>query len=436
MRADLSLQQAPPFSVPARFLVSAPLFGLIAALILLWQGPQIINHRWTPEILAVTHFLTLGFLAMSMLGAMMQLLPVLMGMVIPRPILFSSLIHTGLFLGSACLGLAWLIHIKVLFIIAMVLLGFSISVFSIVMIERLYHSESAHVTRSMMLQALIALLVTASVGIYLAMGHAWEDIPLTRQLTDLHLGWGLLGWVLLLVIAVAYQVIPMFQITDEYPVLHQRWLGLIIFTAMLGLSATYIWPMPLLKTVCSALLAASVMAFALTTLWILHNRRRQLPDLTLNFWRLSMTSLIVLVLSWSIATLLHQEIPVLLLGTLMIHGFAMTAVNGMMYKIIPFIIWLHLSARNKTLRDEGKREAQVKVPHMRKIIPEAAGMWQFRIHLTSVVLLALATLWPHWLFYPAAVAFVTAQAVLLVNLSRAALFYKAKTTEFSAQRVP
>ena len=58
MRADLSLQQAPPFSVPARFLVSAPFFGLIAALVLLWHGPEMISHRWTPELLAVTHFLT------------------------------------------------------------------------------------------------------------------------------------------------------------------------------------------------------------------------------------------------------------------------------------------------------------------------------------------------------------------------------------------
>lgn len=128
MRADLSLQQAPPFSVPARFLISAPLFGCIAAVVLLWYGPEVLAHRWTSEILAVTHFLTLGFLAMSMLGAMMQLLPVLMGMVIPRPILFSRIVHLPLFLGCLSLGLAWLLQIKPLFAIAMFLLGFSLSV--------------------------------------------------------------------------------------------------------------------------------------------------------------------------------------------------------------------------------------------------------------------------------------------------------------------
>ena len=180
MHANLSLQQAPPFSVPARFLVSAPLFGMVAALVMLWHGPEMISHRWTPELLAVTHFLTLGFLAMSMLGALMQLMPVLMGMVIPRAILFSSMVHTPLFLGSACLGLAWLININELFIIAMALLGFSFTIFIVVVTERLLRSKNRHVTRSMMMLALFALFITAILGIYLAMGYASADFSLAH----------------------------------------------------------------------------------------------------------------------------------------------------------------------------------------------------------------------------------------------------------------
>ena len=265
MRADLSLQQAPPFSVPARFLISAPLFGVFAALVLLWQGPEMLSHRWTPELLAVTHFLTLGFLAMSMLGAMMQLLPVLMGTVIPRPILFSSLIHTALFFGSACLGLAWLMQISQLFSLAIVLLGSAIGLFIIVTTVYLLRSASSHITRSMMLMALLAFLITTILGSYLALGHAGETITLARRLTDLHLSWGLLGWDFLLVVSVAYQVIPMFQITDEYPAIHQRWLGWIVFVALLGLSLTYLWPVENIRLFFYPLLAVCTLVFALTT---------------------------------------------------------------------------------------------------------------------------------------------------------------------------
>ncbi|NOR42422.1 MAG: hypothetical protein GQ572_03730 [Gammaproteobacteria bacterium] len=432
MRADLSLQQAPPFSVPARFLVSAPLFGLIAALTLLWYGPEIISHRWTPEILAVTHFLTLGFLTMSMFGAMLQLLPVLMGMVIPHPVLFSSLVHTPLVLGSLSLGLAWLLQINILFLVAISFLGFSFTIFIIVVAERLLQSANRHVTRSMMILALVALLITASLGIYLSMGHGWQSFPLARQLTDLHLSWGLFGWVLLLIMAVAYQVIPMFQITDEYPVLHQRLMGWAVFVAMLNLSIANLWQLENLKIISIALLAVCLMTFALTTLWVLHKRRRQLADTTMRFWQLAMVSLLLLTSSWLLTNLINIEPPVFLYGALMIHGFAMSIINGMMYKIIPFIIWLHLSVQNKNLRDKGERTSQVKVPHMRKIIPETASLWQFRSHLASLVLLLLAALWPHWFFYPAALVFALAQSFLLLNLSKAVYFYNAKITELSA----
>ena len=429
MHANLSLQQTPPFSVPARFLLSAPIFGLIAALVMLWHGPEMIVHRWTPELLAVTHFLTLGFLAMSMLGAMMQLMPVLMGQVIPRANLFSALVHTPLFLGSACLGLAWLIRINELFMVAIILLGLAFAIFIAVAIERLWSSKNRHVTRSMMMLALLALLITASLGIYLAISTAWPTLAAARQLTDLHLSWGLFGWVAMLIMAVAYQVIPMFQITDEYPAIHQRWMGWSVFIAMLALSLAYSLPLEILKTISSLLLAASLLIFALTTLWVLRTRRRQIPDLTMKFWQLAMVSLLLLVLVWTTSTLLNFNLPELLLGVLIIHGFAMTTINGMMYKIFPFLIWLHLSTRNKTLRDEGRRTSQIKVPHMRKIISETAGLWQFRFHLMSLVLLLLASVWPAGFYYPASLFLLIAQAALLFNLVNAVRFYNAKLGE-------
>ena len=115
----------------------------------------------------------------------------------------------------------------------------------------------------------------------------------------------------------------------------------------------------------------------------------------------------------------------------MINGFAMTTINGMMYKIIPFIIWLHLSVHNKNLRNKDKRDSQVKVPHMRKIIPEAAGLWQFRFHLVSVILLIVATQWPFWFFYPAALALAASQTFLLFNLLKAVRFYNTRLNELS-----
>ena len=77
--AGLSLEQAPPFSVPLRFFLTAPWFLVVAALLILWQGPAIFASRWHPATLALTHLLTLGFMAQVMLGALLQMLPVVVG---------------------------------------------------------------------------------------------------------------------------------------------------------------------------------------------------------------------------------------------------------------------------------------------------------------------------------------------------------------------
>jgi len=50
-------------------------------------------------------------------------------------------------------------------------------------------------------------------------------------------------------------------------------------------------------------LAAGILLFALATLRLQSRRRRKLPDVTLNYWRLGMASLIACVLVWIAAQL-------------------------------------------------------------------------------------------------------------------------------------
>jgi len=79
MQALLSFAQAPPFAAPFRFFLTAPLFAMLAGMLLLWTGPGLLASRWTPAALALTHLITVGFLLQVMLGAMIQILPVVAG---------------------------------------------------------------------------------------------------------------------------------------------------------------------------------------------------------------------------------------------------------------------------------------------------------------------------------------------------------------------
>lgn len=81
--SGLSLNQAPPFSVPLRFFLTAPCLGIVSTLIWLWAGDMTLLSRWSPSLMALTHGVVLGVFASVMFGALQQMLPVLAGVTIP-----------------------------------------------------------------------------------------------------------------------------------------------------------------------------------------------------------------------------------------------------------------------------------------------------------------------------------------------------------------
>ena len=123
MQRALSFTRSPPLSVPLRFLLNAPLFALMAALLLLWAGPEALQSRWTPYTLALTHLLTLGVLGSTMAGAMMQILPVATGIQVVQPRQTAIAVHALLTTGTVALVLAFLLARPWLFGMALLLLG-------------------------------------------------------------------------------------------------------------------------------------------------------------------------------------------------------------------------------------------------------------------------------------------------------------------------
>ena len=82
----LSFENAPPFAAPLRFFLTAPLFSLAAGLLLMAAGPDLLASRWTPGLLAATHLITVGFMLQVMLGALIQILPVVAGVNLGNPL--------------------------------------------------------------------------------------------------------------------------------------------------------------------------------------------------------------------------------------------------------------------------------------------------------------------------------------------------------------
>ena len=414
----LSLEQTPPLSVPLRYFLTAPLFVMLAALVLLWYGPMALSSRWTPQLLAVTHFLTLGFLAMVMFGAVQQLLPILMASPIPHPRLSSAVIHVLLTIGTLLLGAGMLSGTPDLVKGALAALVAGLSLFIGLVLHALRRTSSRHPTVGAIALAVAALTVAGGAGVMLAAGYAVQGFGVPRHLTDQHLVWGLLGWVGLLVVAVAYQVVPMFQLTPNYPPPLMRWLAAVLFISLILWSAGWLLPATGLWSLAGgAVLAVGYSLFAVITLSLQHRRSRRVPDVNVDFWRVGLVSLLLAMLLWSVEPLYRSPSTELLLGVLLIAGFAMSVISGMLYKIVPFLIWLHL---NNWMQAAGRWE---KLPNMREIISPKRSRWQFWLQFVALLLLLAAAVWPQPFTRPAALLLFCAYALLGWNFLEGVRIY-------------
>lgn len=421
MQRVLSFEQTPALNVPLRFFLSAPVFAVLAALVLFLQGPSMLASRWTPSALAFTHLLTLGFLAMSMIGALLQILPVVAGIDVPHASRTAAAVHGLLAAGTLALASAFLAGSPWLVRAAMILLTLALGGFLAALLKRVWVAEHRSAMLDAIRHAMSALAVAAAIGAVAAAGFAWPvSLPL-MLLTDLHVAWGLLGWVGLLVVGVAYQVVPMFQVTPQYPAWMMSRLAQAVLLILVLWTAVWLAAGDsVLARLLSGLLAAAYAAFAAATFHLLRQRKRPRPDATTYFWRTALVSLCGCVLLW-VAGEIHPALSghiayPLSFGMLAIVGFGYSVINGMLYKIVPFLVWYHLQNR--------LAGGATKAPNVRQILPDASAENQFRAHLAAVVLLTAAPVAPQWLAQPAALIFGFSSAWLGLNLMKAARLYR------------
>lgn len=447
MQRALSFDHTPSLAVPLRFFFTAPVFALAAGLFLLWQGEAAFVSRWAPPTLALTHLLTLGFMAMCMIGSLLQILPVVAGVGITAPRLVGGGVHALLTAGTLLLCCGFVTGIALLLQLAVPLLGLAFALLLFVGVHQVWRGLLRGAIRRPPAQpvlgairlALIALMVTVMLGIAAASAFGWrQSVPLL--LTDLHASWGLIGWIFLLTAGVAYQVVPMFQQTPSYPPLVTRWLAGLVLGLLALWSGARVIEAKVLGMVPGLALAALAAAFALYTMWQIGRKKllgkpgqvRSPTEAPTLFWLLALSSLAASVLVW----LLLQAWPStarplagacdsnLLVGVLFLAGFAVPVVNGMLYKIVPFLTWYHLQSNC------------IKAPNVRQFLPNAQAIWQFRVHVIALALLSAAALWPSVLARTAGAAFALSMLLLCVNLWRTLLFFRSALQTTASPRRP
>ncbi|MDM7324854.1 MAG: hypothetical protein P3W93_007715 [Thermus sp.] len=332
-----------PLSIPLGFVLLGEVFWLVALLLWAFHPEAILTPRH-PWGLAVAHLFLLGFGVGVLLGAMHQLLPVVLEAPLYRPewgYPVMALWGLGVFL------LAWGFT-QAFFLVpvggALVFLALCFFAYHVYLTFRLAPRWNRVATA--LAWVVFYLVLTPLLGLLQALSQRYGFYDPERL--TWHLLAGLGGIFLLSILGVGYKLLSMFTLTHG---VDERILGLFLWAANLGLLG-----LAMGERLGYLLL---LLAFALAlydTGRILQNRMKKVLDIGVRHYLLGLFFLGLSLL----ALPFNPAWAALWFGL----GFVGLVVTGMLYKILPFLVWTHRYA---------PKAGKEKVPMLKEMLPEGAG---------------------------------------------------------------
>lgn len=419
MQRALSLDQSPSLSLTLPLFANVPFFGLLAAILALYSGPELFNSRWHPATLALTHAWTLGIVGSAMFASLAHILAVACNVRIQVP-RSRGLAFWGLFsVGTLLLITGFISWQSWAYQLAALCLGLALGAYIITMVLALWRSRrdvfrGAKEIVAPIRLALLGLLLTVSTGLIMLIALASDqNLP---NLVSLHIMMGLAAWAGLLLMAMSFQLVPIFQVTELYPALLVRWLPWGVAALLIAQWALAFLPGPWLpvRDLVSYLIFLAYGLWAIVSWARIWKRKRPTAATSTLFWYSSLSSLLACIVLNFWANSPSAPNADLAIGVLLIMGALGSVVCGMLYTIVPFLLWREAQEHVSMDADntEHTRALLRLIPKTAHYMPTITARAHWALHSLSILVWTAASL---------GIAFFTWIAAPVLLLSFAAL---------------
>jgi len=370
---SLATALAPSLRLPFRYLFAAlAAFLVLNLLFVVERGGFSASFFRQGQVMALAHLATLGWITMTAMGAMFQLIPVVLEVPLWSERLGQVQFWVYLFGILGFVGSLWSLRFNwaplFAFIIFLALSQFLLNLGMTLVGVRRWDWTGYHIVA-----ALFYLAATAFLGLLLALNLGTGFLgPQVLGFLKGHVYLAVWGWVSLLIIGVSYKLLPMFALSHGYSegagkasfILGNLGVLGLFFGFILG-DGDGIWPMA-----SSLLLFLAILLYAVQTYLILKSRRRKL-DVALYH----SGAAILYLLAAAVLGIL-SSLGLLPKGFQFYHTYAYIGlmgwislfIVGQMYKIVPFLAWFHKYSHKVGLEP---------VPLMKEMFSERLAMTQF-----------------------------------------------------------
>lgn len=371
----------PSLVLAAEHFAAAMLYLLGGGVGLVWIAPQLAAGAYlSPPVAAVTHLFTLGWLTMTIFGALSQLLPVALGAPIRsvragHASFWSFAPGVGLFAAGLATGSGSLRHAG----IALVAAGIVVQAGNLV--ATLARARVRDVTWAGVALGLTFLTSTLVLGVVLLHNLHTGFIAGARiRVLAAHLHLAIAGWALIMMTAVSHRLMPMFLLSHNADT---RWTRRALCLQALGVTILVtglLVQIAFARWVGALLLAAGVGCFVRQARAFHRARIKPKLDVGLRFARAALLFLLVstglgvalLVEGVASLRLVTAYVTTALLGGIVLY------VMGFFYKIVPLLAW--------TARFRG-RMGKGKVPTVAELYSPRVAQVQLVVMTAGVALL-------------------------------------------------
>lgn len=383
--------QAASVRLPLCFVLAGVLSLLVSAGFLLAQPDLLAMYHYTPHLIAITHLFVLGFICSIVMGAMYQLVPVTLETQLfsERLVKWQFAAHVVGFTGMVLAF--WNFNMVMVGAFgSLLMLGVGLFVFNLA--RTLAKVKGWNPIKFGIASALFWLASTVSAGLFLTASKYWSFSsfqPLAAMHAHAHLG--VVGVFVMMIVTVSYKLVPMFTLSELQNERRAWWSIALLDLGLAGAFAA-ILVQSSLKPVAALVIIAGLLLYGTEIKAILRARNRRVLDWGIRYFLTALAllvplSILALALSWS-------RLPVTaftmqlenIYGLLALAGLVGLAILGMLYKIVPFLVWFHSYSR---------QIGRVKVPALAEMysVPlQIAGYWSF---LTGLGVLCVATALSH-----------------------------------------
>jgi len=380
----VSTERSPETSVVVPHFIFSALAFLMLSILIFFAASELTGYFYNPKILALTHLAALGWTTMIIFGALYQLIPVIFETALHSEkiarinfwifaiaiIIFTYSFWTGNF-GDLLLSGAILLNLSVLTFAYNVLKSIKASV---------KKNESARFVNT----SIYWLIATALVGLLLVLNYKYAFLSQDNfNLLKMHAHFGIIGWLLFLVMGVASILLPMFLVShgmDERKL--KRAYYLVNFALLLFMMDWLIFKASSFFVI-YILIFLTGMAFFFSFIYQSYKKKLRKLDIGMKHSMIAFLFMAIPILSALIISisgwLKIENVSGLsvLYGVSIFLGFFSNMILGQTYKTLPFIIWLkkykHLVGKEKT-------------PMPRELYKENLANIQFYVYLGSVLL--------------------------------------------------